>query len=698
MHLPTLRAAFLATVMALLASACGGGGSSSSSSTNGGSGGGPAPAPSGYLFLSSDRLAKIRADAAANKPVWVTLKQNVDDNLASTDGWDTGAENFATAYLVTGDKRYADRAYWWAQQRMAMDLSRDSYYDFGETLQAVGTVLNFCAPALSTGQAKILADFLNASTDELWFHNRGSGWGLDNPRNNYHHNFLMGTAFAGYALKAAGDVRGDQWIALLKTKLEGPGGVMAYLDQGVPGGDWDEGVNYAEGSKMHLALALSLVAGGGGTNYFQTSPFFQNMARFALFATQPGGHYLYPGGDLARDSSMPLCPFERAAIQPVVYWLPDSEGRRLGQWFLTHLMPSYSDSDHTFTLRTGFYLDVLFSLDLPETDPATLATGYHTPVTQWVNLRSDWSDGATSLCISGSPRIIESHQHMDTGSFTLWKGGWQAAEASTFSHSGEIMGAEGHNLLRVPHASWLTDEAAQVPGMQRFEDLGPVAYAQVDITRLYREIISSEDIPDLLNEHTREFVFLRPSTLVVFDRVDAKPRGEGLAWCLHFPEAPAFGSGRYSATHEGGGLSLVPLLGGTPTVVSDGDLEVGTTSYRVEEAATGPVTRFLNVLEAGAGSAPATTAQLVSTPGSVQGAKVGATVVLFSDRAKGAAPTLPFSYTVPGTGSLDHVLCNLGSGISVHAVASGGNTVVTVSSGTQFLPDAQGVVRFSLAP
>ncbi len=657
----------------------------------------PNSAPSNYLFLTAARLAAIRADAAANRPAWIMLKQNVDDNLTLTDSWDTGPENFALVYLVTGDSRYAARAFWWAQQRMGMDLRRDSYYDFGEMLQGVAIVHNYCAPALSAAQLKSLADFLDASADELWNHNQGSGWGLDNPRNNYHHNFLMGTAYAGYALKAAGDARGDQWIALLKNRLEKPGGVLDYLTNGVPGGDWDEGVNYAEGSKMHLALALSVVAGAGGTNYFNSLPFFANQARFALYATQPGGHFMYPGGDLARDSSMGLCPYERAYIQPTVFWLNDSEGRQLGQFFLNHLMPTYMDGDHSFNFRTGLYLEVLFGLDIPEKDQATLPTSYHTPTTNWVNLRSGWDAGATSLSISGSPRIFESHQHMDTGSFTLWKGDWQAPDSSTFSHSGEIMVAEAHNLLRVPHAVWLTDETTQIPGMTHFGDKGAFGYAQVDVTRLYREVFSSEDIRDLLNEHTREFVYLRPNQLVVFDRVNAKADGQGYAWCMHFPVSPVLSGSRYSANYQGNGISLVKLLGGASSVVSDADLEAGTTSFRVEEAASGAVSRYLNVVEVASIAAPPTAAQLVSTPGSVQGALLGMTVILFSDAAKGVPATLPFSYTVPGTLTLTHILCNLSATVDIAATTVSGNTQVTVSAGSHFTPDASGVVSLTLS-
>jgi hypothetical protein len=71
-------------------------------------------------------------------------------------------------------------------------------------------------------------------------------------------------------------------------------------------------------------------------------------------------------------------------------------------------------------------------------------------------------------------------------------------------------------------------------------------------------------------------------------------------------------------------------------------------------------------------------------------------VVLFSSNPHGASPTLPFSYTVPGTGVLTHILANLSGGISANVVHANGMTTVTVSAGTQLTPNAQGVVQFTM--
>ncbi|MBL0211757.1 MAG: heparinase II/III family protein [Holophagaceae bacterium] len=648
------------------------------------------PPPSGYLLLTASRLDQIRADAVANKVAWTNLHANVEASLSSTDQYDTGAENMAMAYLVNGDVRYAARAYWWAQQAMAGTLRADSYYYFQSMVRPVAMTLNYCQPALSAAQIQTLKNYLHASCDELWYHNQGSGWGLDDPANNYHLSFLAGTAFAGTALKASGDARGQAWLDLVNDKLTRPNGVFAYLDR-IPGGDWEEGANYGEGSKAHLSICLSVLA-GSGTNHFGRA-FFAGSVRYAVYATQPGWNFLYPGGDLARESSMGVSPYTRAYLQPTVFWLADGPDRRLGQWYLTHAVPTYLDSSRSFGYRTGLWLDVAFRLDLAETSPDSEPLSYHAVGTEWLNARSGWDAGATSLSISGAPRILQSHQHQDTGHFVMWKQDWLAADASTYSHSGLLWEPQGQNLLKVPGVVMHFDESP-TPGLRRKADKGAFFYAQVDATNLYKRLDSNNQYETLLNEHTREFIYLRPDTLVVFDRVDAKPAGVGYQWLMHFPEAPTASGSRYLLTRNGAGIALQTLVGGSAAVVPDTDLEAGTTSSRVAVNATGAASRFLHMVQVASVSAPTSAAQLVNA-GSMRGLLWNGTVVLFSDLPQGTAPSLPLTYTLPDTATHTHILANLSGSFDVDIVRSASATTLTLRAGSAHTADGTGLLTFT---
>ena len=229
---------------------------------------------------------------------------------------------------------------------------------------------------------------------------------------------------------------------------------------------------------------------------------------------------------------------------------------------------------------------------------------------------------------------------MDTGSFTIWKHGWLAVDAATFTESGLPWAADAHNLVHVPGHE---RRGGDIPGLTRVHDEAAVTYAQVDASNLYRYRPGDDEAETMLDEYTRELVYLKPDQLVVYDRVDPKPSGEGYSWRLHFAVQPSASQGQYSATYQGGGITLIPLQGGAASVHADDDLTVEASgAWRVEEAAPADG-RFLNVVAVASGAPPAPATSTVVSTAEVAGARVGDQVVVFSRRPRGAAVTLPFS-------------------------------------------------------
>jgi len=652
--------------------------------------------PPKYLLITPARLAVLKQKVQNNAPEWVTLKTNVDDEMGSIDYYSCSPENIALVYLLTREPQYAAAALNWAQDSMTLDVRSDSYLEFGEYMRRVALVLNYCWDAFTPAQRTQLSNYLDAWTYELWFNNQGSGWGLNDPGNNYHMAFLEGTAFAGYALREAGHPNAHTYIGVLLDKLNHSGGVMDYLNTRVLGGDWHEGVNYGERSKQRLYAALSVIASMTGDNYFTRSPFFANSIFYAHYQLQPGNAYIYPGGDLARTSVMPVSPDERDFIQLAVYWLPDSDARKYGQWYLEQIIPDYSCPDGTW--RWYFYKDMIFKLSLPSLAQNTLPLSYRAAGTEWCNFRSGWDADATCVSLSGSPIIDQSHAHHDVGSFTIWKRDWLAMDASTLSNSGILWEPGAHNMLHV--AGRERRDVPSVPGLTRYWDEALFSYAQVNGTNLFRQRGEEEDIL-LLNEWTREFVYLKPDTVVVYDRVAPKP-GSAYKLRFHFPVKPILASGLYTASHKGGGISLLPLVSGAANIVKDTDLEgdpLGSNCWRVQQSAATPLSgRFLNIIGVAAGAPPALSASLVTAATNVmQGALWNDQVLLFSNSSLGAPPALPFSYTLPGTASRTHTLFNMTvlGGYDITVTRAAGQTTVTVSSGATYNANSQGVLRFT---
>lgn len=658
----------------------------------------PQDEASGYLLFTKNRLAKVRADAQANTEAFRELKETVDRYLTDLNVYKSGAENAALVYLLTGDERYAASAYAWAKQAMAKDLRAGSYLEFGEITRPVALVLDWVRDGLTAAQKKELADFLDASTNELWFDNRGSQWGISDDDfsfagNNYRMAFIEGTAFAGYALRSFGDSRGQRWIDLAVDKIERKGGVLDYMNELQSGGDWLEGTNYGERSKQRLYRGLAAIASMGDKNFFRESPYFANSIEYAVYQVQPGNRFMYPGGDLARSAASEISPYDREYVQIATYWLCDSPARRLGQYYLSNVATSYNDEAHSFDYGSGKYLELLFALDLPQHDPSTLPLSFRASGTNWINARSGWDDGATSVSISGAPVFTQSHQHQDMGSFVVWKRRWLAINPETTGGDGPFWPAEANQGLFVPNREARFD-GDPVPGLTRFVDQDAVVYAQIDMSNLYRTRPGSGAVETLLNEHTREIVYLRPNTLFVFDRVDAKPAGRGYALHFHFPSAPSKVGDVYASTADSAGIAIAPLLGGAVTIRADDDL--GSKTHRIEQAGVGSVSRFYSVLEVSDRGAPALTATLVGEEGKIRGALSNGHVVLFSDASRGATPALPFSYEVPGTETRTHVLVNMSGSFDVTASRTGNSTLVTVSAGSRITAGSEGIVLVSL--
>lgn len=679
------------------------GGSSGVGGGSYGGGGGadtsPPRDPSGFVLITKPRLGELSTKVAAGAPEWTTLKRAVDEHGEELDIYTGSPENVALVYLLSGEPRYAALAYRWAAQSMsADDVAADSYLHFGDRMREVALVLNYCAAALSAAERAELQAYLVRWTDELWFDNQGSGWGIDDPGNNYHLAFLEGTAFAGYALRAAGNAAGQRYIDVLRDKLERPGGVLEYTQTRAQGGDWPEGVNYGQRAKQRLYAALSVVASMGDPNYFTSTPFFADSVDYAIYQAQPGFTHIYPAGDLPRDASMPISPHDREYLQMVGYWSGSKRARDLARWYLTEVVPDYTGP--AFNDRTAYWYDVIFRTAGDVLPAAQLPLTYVANGTGFVSVRSSWQDDATSLAVSGSPTIDQSHAHYDVGSFTLWKHDWLAVDATSYSSSGLNWSSDAHNMV---HMAGSERRGGSIPGLQRTFDAPDLTYLAVDATNLFRARPQA-DVVTLADEYTRELVFIKPNTLVAFDRVAPKDAQRAYDFRVHFaaqPTARELPAGpRYTAKNAGGGITLALLLGGATEVVQDTDLEEESSqAWRVQVApkvGTEANGRFLGVLEVASGEPPALDAALAETSSTdVSALRWGEYSVAFSARSRGAPAALPFSYQVPGQ-ALTHVICNVTSPVRVRVSHAGGSTQVEITADASHgtAPNAAGIVVF----
>lgn len=213
-------------------------------------------------------------------------------------------------------------------------------------------------------------------------------------------------------------------------------------------------------------------------------------------------------------------------------------------------------------------------------------------------MRSGQGEDDTYLLISGDG-VLESpnHRHYDSGSFTLYHRGFLALDSGTRlgqgSHMVNYYGqtvAHSSLLIEMPDEPgapyWLRKSERQYGGQYRFTGSKVVdfytrdnwAYAAYDLTPVYRK--------EKVQEVTRQFVFLAPDTLVIFDRVTSTNPGFAKRWLLHTANEPQINGRQFTAEQGEGRLISTTLLPADALLTAVGgpgkEFLVGDKNYPVE--------------------------------------------------------------------------------------------------------------------
>jgi len=216
----------------------------------------------------------------------------------------------------------------------------------------------------------------------------------------------------------------------------------------------------------------------------------------------------------------------------------------------------------------------------------------------YVYARSSWDEDATDFFFKCGDRFT-AHQHLDVGHFLIYKyaelagdGGHYDAFGSnhdvnyhlrTIAHNtilvydpcetwpqmraGPVSGNDGGQYHPWPHHNGAVVDPAQwqqgkklydIADILGFEDKGTFLYAAGDCTRAYS--------PKKLEYFTRQIVFLRPGTFVIFDRVCSKDARFKKTWLLQTMKVPTGTSPNLVVTNGNGRLFIQTVLPSNPQV------------------------------------------------------------------------------------------------------------------------------------
>jgi hypothetical protein len=260
---------------------------------------------------------------------------------------------------------------------------------------------------------------------------------------------------------------------------------------------------------------------------------------------------------------------------------------------------TFNETTPRSSVGTYAYKDFLWrDPTVKKGDLSSFRLSHISPGPGYVYARSSWDEDATYFFFKCGDRFT-AHQHLDVGQFLIYKYEELAGDGGhydefgtthdvnyhlrTIAHStilvydpaetwpgiraGTVTGNDGGQHHNWPHhngavanpAQWLRERSLyDIADMPAFEDAGAYVYAAGDCTRAYS--------PQKLSCFTRQIVFLRPGTFVIFDRVRTTKPEFKKTWLLQAMKPPLTTKNHLVITNGKGRLFVQTLLPETPQV------------------------------------------------------------------------------------------------------------------------------------
>jgi hypothetical protein len=472
----------------------------------------------GYAFSATDAawVGKILADG----PACALARQLVEDEVAE-----------AEALIALGQRP---------------PISYDSYLEVGVRIRDLALALDWCGAGMSPTDRQRWIDYAEQAVWNVWNPDDAvwgatphpwSGWSVNDPGNNYHFSFLLGTVYHAAATDDAG------WLAYLTTDRF-PQLVAYYAN--LPGGGSREGTGYGL-AHMNLFELLRLWRDLGHGDLAAQTPHARDSIDYWVHATVPTFGFVAPIGDQSRTSMPELWDYHRRIVLEARALAQDQAGRDLASWWLGQIPVDEMESGFNFRhdlLPAG-------TGGRPPTQRSYHATG----VGQFFS-RGHWGDDALWMAVVAGP-YDQSHAHQEQGAFTLFRGDWLAVTENVFTHSGIQQGSDTNNVVRFVGPGAVTVPQRESVSSFSAADDGIEVHATADLSAAFASPT------DGVTSWTRELDFVPiAGRLEVTDTylVDA---GVAALWQIQVPVEPVI---MPDGTIHAGDLVIDPIVPAAPTI------------------------------------------------------------------------------------------------------------------------------------
>lgn len=542
----------------------------------------------------------------------VRFKDYVDTELASPgSGWEFQYWSAALMYQVTGLTKYADFAIAKIDAFVAgeeakiaagqtPDVAGDSYLEVGRLVGDVALVYDWCYARMTASQRTRWIAYMNQSVWNVWNYNSAkwgnkvtpwSGWSVDDPSDNYYYSFLRATMLVGLATKGE-NASAQGWIDQFRTtKIANQ--LLPEFNRDLVGGGSREGTGYGNAMRGLFEI-YDWWERSTGERIATLTPHTLASTAWMAHNIVPTLDALNATGDHSRDSSAALFDYHREYLLSLISLFPQERMSGAAKILLDN--SSMPTVDHDW----GYFVDYLYQPPaLPATLISDLSPTYWGSGTGHLLMRSAWGDKTAAYSSLMCGPFTQSHAHRDQGAFQLFRGEWLAPTGNIFTASGIEQQEELNNLVRIElSGSTIKQVNGAAPcNLVALADNTTYTYGVAKVTPVYNGNAA-------ISKVEREYLFIKPSTFVVFDRVGSAS-GTKRIWTLNLPGAPVISGDRLSYTGAKSnkldvfrvaptGLSYVASK---PVMVESGDSLTNANAKRIDVVDTaGTQSNFLHVM------------------------------------------------------------------------------------------------------
>ena len=379
--------------------------------------------------------------------------------------------------------------------------------------------------------------------------NKKSWGGPSLPGNNYYAGYMRNSGIFGLAAFGETPLADAALQDAFVTRWQGAS--LPYYAAGAKGGITGEGSQYDRYNVQYVLALAEAARTAAGRDILQETNWFREFAYYTIYSTTPAmafrkdvedSYYQrFPFGDCEMWGGYPAVDdYTGDSMRIIALGYPTEKPGAHAQSYLDLVDPPKG--------LLGWIVE-----DGRQTEPAELSElplDYYAPGAGFLFLRSDWTEGATALMLQlGVPTKV-SHRHLDLGSFQVVRGSqWMTKESTGYStrfNGCTSADALAHNAVLINRRGEAPAYPDGAPVLLSLQSAPTFAHAVVDLSKAYRATASShkdrDDNPEAVKA-IREFVYVRPDVLVVFDRLESATPDAEKTFVLHFAEKPKFEEG-----------------------------------------------------------------------------------------------------------------------------------------------------------